>query len=124
MTHDDVQDTPIGRAKHLLHCCLTHFGRGTQIHSQHAARLIQGLDDTMGSHRTVPMPSAILLFFVCHTYSISVVSSEAVLEEDIPINLTFDKSGQIRECNQVHDYFYRPSELEDLTFYNFIPFHM
>lgn len=55
VTEDDILNTPVGQVKRLLHRCLTHFGRSTQIHAQHAVRLVQGLEDTMLSHKTIPM---------------------------------------------------------------------
>lgn len=105
-TSTNNEHTPVKRAKHLLHRCLTHFGRDTQIHAQQAARLLRGLGDTMSSHKTVPMPSANLLFFVRNTYTNAVSTLGSILEDDVPVHLNFDRNGRLRECNQVHDYFY------------------
>lgn len=120
VTEDDILETPVGCAKHLLHRCLTHFGRGTQIHAQHTVCLIQGLDDTIFSHKTVPMPSAHLLLFVCSTFPACAADSFLPVDDDLPVHISINNKRQLRESDQVHDYYYCSPELEDITFYNFI----
>jgi len=58
----------VDSAKALLHKCLSQFNRQQQIYAQQAARYLQGNDDNISSHRTVPMLSLLLLSYVCEKY--------------------------------------------------------
>ena len=54
-------DSPLVRSKRLLHKCLSQFTRQQQIHMQQAARYLRGEDDSIPSHKTVSMLSALLI---------------------------------------------------------------
>ena len=57
-------ESPLVRSKKLLHKCLSQFTRQQQIHAQQAARYLRGQDDSIPSHKTVPMLSALLISYV------------------------------------------------------------
>ena len=58
-------ESPVVQLKKLLHnLCLSQFTRQQQIHAQQAARYLRGLDDSILSHKTVPMLSALLISYV------------------------------------------------------------
>ena len=63
----DESESPLVRSKRLLHKCLSQFTRQQQIHAQQAARYIRGQDDSIPSHKTVPMLSALLISYVTKT---------------------------------------------------------
>ncbi|KAF5367252.1 hypothetical protein D9757_011692 [Collybiopsis confluens] len=117
---NDMIDTPIGKAKKLIHRCLTHFGRAQQLHAQSAARYLRQLGDSMSSHRTINMmPSANLIMFVRNQYSPLLSSNIAEVDEDISIRLTFTKTGQIQESSEIENYWFRPQSLDHYSFYDF-----
>ena len=60
----DESASPLVRSKMLPHKCLSHFTRQQQIHAQQAARYLRGHDDSIPSHKTVPMLSALLILYV------------------------------------------------------------
>ena len=60
----DNNESPVVRSKKLLHKCLSQFTRQQQIHAQQAARYLRGLDDSIPSHKTIPMLSALLISYV------------------------------------------------------------
>jgi hypothetical protein len=57
-------ESPLTRLKRLLHKCLSQFTRQQQIHAQQAARYLRGLNDSIPSHETVPMLSALLIAYI------------------------------------------------------------
>ena len=60
----DESESPLVRSKRLLHKCLSQFTREQQIHAQQAARYLRGQDDSIPSHKTVPMLSALLISYI------------------------------------------------------------
>ena len=60
----DSNENPVDQSKRLLHKCLSQFTRQQQIHAQQAARYLRGLNDSIPSHKTVPMLSALLISYV------------------------------------------------------------
>lgn len=65
---DDNTSAPLAAARLLLHKCLSQFTRQQQIHAQQAVRYLRGFNDTISSHKTVPMLSGLLLSFVKDQY--------------------------------------------------------
>ena len=57
-------ESPLIRSKVLLHKCLSQFTRQQQIHAQQAARYLRGQDDSIPSHKTISMLSALLISYV------------------------------------------------------------
>ena len=55
------ETTDQGSAKTPLHKCLSQFSCQQQIHCQQVVHYLQGNDDTMISHTTVPTLSSLLL---------------------------------------------------------------
>jgi len=106
------------KAKILLHKCLSQFSRQQQIHGQQAARYIRGKGDSMSSHRTKPMMSAILISNVKSIYlpelSQSSVEDQSEDEEFEPISLriALDQEGHLMTSNQFHYYYYREPTLQ------------
>ena len=58
---DTSTSSDVEKAKMLLHKCVSQFSHQQQIHAQQAARYLRGLNDTMMSHKTIPMLSSLLL---------------------------------------------------------------
>ncbi|PPQ75766.1 hypothetical protein CVT24_002642 [Panaeolus cyanescens] len=122
---------PMEAAKTLLHKCLSQFTRQQQIHAQQAARYLRGLNDTISSHRTVPMLSSTLFVYVrgqqenCNADSLDTTLSQSTETEDsnpiepIPLRLQTDESGYLKDMHQVHHYLYRESTLSEMCFYDF-----
>ena len=122
--------SPIENAKTLLHKCLAQFTRQQQIHIQQAARYIRRQGDSMSSHSTKPMMSAIL---VSNVKSIYMSSNSSAIESDIhndndnndddieqiSINLSLDDEGNLITTNQFHDYYYRGTSLTNMNFFDF-----
>lgn len=122
----DKKNSTLQSVKALLHKCLSQFNRQQQIHAQQAARYIQGHDDSISSHSSVPMLSSFLLSHVKGTlsknYQTSVGhhSDEGDSEvECSEIRISTDKEGNLRETNQVHHYLYCADTLASMNFYSF-----
>ena len=60
----DESESALVRSKRLLHKCLSQFTRQQQIHAQQAARYLRGYEDSVPSHSTIPMLSALLISYV------------------------------------------------------------
>jgi hypothetical protein len=69
-------DDPLVRSKRLLHKCLSQFTRQQQIHAQQAARYLRGLDDSIPSHKTVPMLSALLISYATNATKVDVRNAD------------------------------------------------
>jgi hypothetical protein len=110
-------------AKTLLHKCLSQFSRQQQIHAQQAARYIQGFNDSISSHTTVPMLSSILLAYIKDHYLLSEQKTNEIGEDDeqelVHLRIATDKEGNLVEANQIHHYIYRAESLSDMSFYDF-----
>ena len=114
-------------AKILLHKCLSQFNRQQQIHAQQAARYIQGYDDSISSHSSVPMLSSLLLSHVKGALSASgnhgtYVDGLDLDDNDsngIEVRISTDKEGKLVEANQIHHYLYRADTLVNMNFYDF-----
>jgi hypothetical protein len=137
----DNNESPVARSKRLLHKCLSQFTRQQQIHAQQAARYLRGLDDSIPSHKTVPMLSALLISYVTRvaqttdlpvsahdqTDTHDVNSNDDADEdgyseeerEDVALKILVDCDGALREANQVFDYLYRGETLRSMVFYDF-----
>lgn len=90
--------TAMARAKKLLHKCLAQFSRKQQIHAQQAARYLRRLDDSMSSHKTVPMLSHLVYNFVCAKYRGRLSDSD--------VNRTVsgnDATEHIEQASQISD---------------------
>ena len=134
-------DSPLVRSKRLLHKCLSQFTRQQQIHAQQAARYLCGLDDSIPSHKTVPMLSALLISYVKKVVG-SVETNEAREDsdddgesdenddaedsdcrdwerEDVALKIMLNRDGTLHETNQVIDYLYRGESLQLMAFYDF-----
>jgi len=119
--------SPIANAKILLHKCLAQFTRQQQIHSQQAARYIRRLGDSMSSHGTKPMMSAILIYNVKSIYlppnSVDFLGGEEDEEDEntekISLCICIDKEGNLMTTNQFHDYYYQVESLASMNFYDF-----
>jgi hypothetical protein len=135
------------RSKRLLHKCLSQFTQQQQIHAQQAARYLRGLDDSIPSHKTVPMLSALLISYVMnvarttdplisahdetHTEDIErendIASGDDADEdgygeeerEDVALKILVGWDSVLREANQVFDYLYRSETLRSMAFYDF-----
>ena len=121
---DIVNSSPTDSAKNLLHRCISQFTRQQQIHAQQAVRYLRGFDDTISSHKTVPMMSSLLLSFINanlqNPQSVTVESQED--EEDVeqlPLKIVTNESGELVDTHQVHHYWYRSESLEHMSFYDF-----
>ena len=137
-------EDPLTRSKRLLHKCLLQFTRQQQIHAQQAARYLCGLDDSIPSHKTVPMLSALLISYVTNTARVRTENGEengpnyaAENEdsegdddadgddyqdrehEDISLRIVLNRDGSLREANQVVNYLYRGETLSSMVFYDF-----
>ena len=134
-------ESPVVRSKKLLHKCLSQFTRQQQIHAQQAARYLRGLDDSIPSHKTVSMLSALLISYVTkvartvdppastHDRTCTDINDgdDDVGEdkygegerEDIALKILVDRDGALRETNQVVDYLYRGETLHSMAFYDF-----
>ena len=138
----------IESAKTLLHKCLSQFIKQKQIHAQQAARYIRGLNDTIKSHKTLPMLSSLLLDFVCKTFPDDTVESDYYntllyeqentatncnsnsedihnntyndFAEPVRFQIYSDNAGKFIKANQVDHYIYRDGKLKDICFYDFI----
>ena len=137
----DNQESMLIRSKRLLHKCLSQFTRQQQIHAQQAARYLRGLNDSIPSHETVPMLSALLIAYISKTSRIiasDVLAANARDEmgtrdsdddsegecsdderEDVALKILVDRNGALREGNQVLDYLYRGETLREMVFYDF-----
>jgi hypothetical protein len=137
-----------GSAKTLLHKCLSQFIKQQQIHAQQAARYICGLNDTIKSHKTLPMLSSLLLDFVCRAFPDNTVESDyydTVLDdkeddttnsnsnsedsnndtyhnftEPVRLQIYTDNAGKFIKANQIDHYIYRDRKLKDICFSDFI----
>ena len=143
----DHDESLVTRSKRLLHKCLSQFTRQQQIHAQQAARYLRGFDDSIPSHKTVPMLSALLISHVArvartlgpHTLPSNqshtddsdsdedsddnddAIGDEDDTEEceDVSLKILVDQHGSLRETNQVIDYLYRGKTLRSMVFYDF-----
>jgi hypothetical protein len=131
----DNNESPVVRSKKLLHKCLSQFTRQQQIHAQQAARYLRGLDDSIPSHRTIPMLSALLISHVTKVaqmmdppISAHDITSDDDTDEDgcgeeereaIALKILINQDGTLREANQVYDYLYRGETLRSMAFYDF-----
>jgi len=131
----DENQSAVHSAKALLHKCLSQFNRQQQIHAQQAARYLQGSDDNISSHRTVPMLSSLFLSYVKGMYiQANGASSESCDQEGhdgigsdnsngeiehSQICVSTDKEGKLVEANQVHHYLHRADSLAHMCFYDF-----
>ena len=111
------------KGRTLLHKCLTQFTRQQQIHAQQAARYLRGNDDTISSHKTTPMMSALLLDFVRKEYGIK-TNHEFEDDDDADVENAFlkiqtDYEGKLVKYNQLTDYWYRGKSLSHINFYDF-----
>jgi hypothetical protein len=121
-----VGSTDVENVKTLLHKCLSQFRRQQQIHAQQAACYIQGFDDSISSHRTIPMLSSVLLAYV-RTGLMSAENEEQdepdSEDDDAPeqahLRIATDHAGNLVEGNQVHNYVFRAELLADMKFYDF-----
>ena len=138
-------ESAVVRSKRLLHKCLSQFTRRQQIHAQQAARYLRGLDDSIPSHKTIPMLSALLISYVNRAKNMSdgvhtdkdEKNDDGVDEddetdddadegdheererEDVSLKIVLNKDGTLRETNQVVDYLYRGQTLRSMAFYDF-----
>ena len=137
----DSNESPVVRSKKLLHKCLSQFTRQQQIHAQQAARYLRGLDDSIPSHKTIPMLSALLISYVVNvartvdppasacdqTYTDDIDGDDDTDKdecgeeecEDVALKILVGHDGALREANQVVDYLYRGETLRLMTFYDF-----
>lgn len=111
------------RARTILHKCLSQFAHEQQIHAQQAVRYIKGFSDGMFSHKTVLMLSSALMAYILK--QLRRTGSDEDKEntdkvEDFMLRVNVDKTGVVRNCNQLDNYMYRPDELVHMNFYNFI----
>ena len=141
---DSIDDkNPVTRSKTLLHKCLSQFTRQQQIHAQQAARYIRGFDDSIPSHKTIPMLSALLISYIKKGMRMESSSTSSSNEppageadsdddddiqddehsqnerEDVALKILLNRDGTLRETNQVIDYLYRGEELHSMVFYDF-----
>jgi hypothetical protein len=135
-------------AKTLLHKCLSQFIKQQQIHAQQAARYICGLNDTIKSHKTLPMLSSLLLDFVCKAFHDNTVEPDYYntflhdkenettncnsnsdgsnndtyhdFTEPVRLQIYTDNAGNFIKANQIDHYIYRDRKLKDVYFYDFI----
>ena len=138
----DNRESALTRSKRLLHKCLSQFTRQQQIHAQQAARYLRGLNDSIPSHETVPMMSALLIAYVSkaswpvtHGVSLAMARDETCEDESsggsdeeepgdgeherVALRVIIDRTGALHEGNQVVDYLYRGETLYWMTFYDF-----
>ena len=146
----DVDENPVVQSKRLLHKCLSQFTRQQQIHAQQAARYLRGLDDSIPSHKTIPMLSALLISYVVKVARLVVpphsthdqirkddIGSDDNTDgdsdddadedeydgeerEDVALSILLNRDGALREGNQVVDYLYRGETLCSMAFYDFV----
>jgi hypothetical protein len=124
----------LSSAKLLLHKCLTQFTCQQQIHAQQAARYLRGFTDAVSSHKTVPMLSAHLMAFVKETYNLETTTNAFHVSSDsdsnnpkgdaehAPLRITTDPYGKLIDTTQAQDYWFRPTDLAMLSFYDFCHF--
>ena len=118
--------SPTDAAKTLLHKCLSQFTRQQQIHAQQAVRYLRGFGDGISSHKTIPVLSTLLLWFVRQNYPMNVCqeAAECANDEDEEIEqpslrIDVDEEGKLVNSHQIHDYWYRSDTLAHLSFYDF-----
>lgn len=120
----------VDSAKLLLHKCLSQFNRQQQIHAQQAVRYVQGHDDSISSHKTIPMLSSLLISHVKEVHRTHVQSSELGSNEDSGLEgnddieqsrlrIETDKEGNLVESNQLTNYLYRADVLSGMSFFDF-----
>ena len=137
----DNNESPVVQSKRLLHKCLSQFTRQQQIHAQQAARYLHGLGDSIPSHKTIPMLSALLISYAtkitqtavpptsaCDQTCTDDINSDGDTDEDeyneeerenVALKILVNRDGTLRESNQVVDYLYRGETLHLMTFYDF-----
>ena len=69
-------ESPLVCSKRLLHKCLSQFTCQQQIHAQQVARHLRGHDDSIPSHKTIPMLSALLISYFIKTMHVRKTSKE------------------------------------------------
>lgn len=121
----------VDSAKALLHKCLSQFNRQQQIHAQQAARYIQGHDDSISSHQSVPMLSSLLLSYVKNTFIGTGGMKSDMLStpedsdnnddgiEQSQICVSTDKEGNLVDVNQIHHYLHCDDSPVHMNFYDF-----
>ena len=75
-------ESPLVCSKRLLDKCLSQFTRQQQVHAQQAARYLRGHDDSIPSHKTIPMLSALLISYVTRAAYMRKVSGVNTSEKD------------------------------------------
>ena len=137
----DDRESALTRSKRLLHKCLSQFTRQQQIHAQQAARYLRGLNDSIPSHETVPMLSALLIAHVSKVSQVVACDTSPAPahdenftddgdtdpseehgdkeREDVALSILVDRNGTLRKGNQVVDYLYRGETLHQMSFYDF-----
>ena len=79
----DEGENNLVRSKRLLHKCLSQFTRQQQIHAQQAARYLRGQDDSIPSHKTTPMLSALLISYVTKATRMKETGNVATRKNDV-----------------------------------------
>jgi hypothetical protein len=114
------ESPPRQHARLLLHRCLAQFSRQQQIHAQQGARYLRGKGDSMSSHDSTPMMSALLLDFLRTYYQIDAdVETDDSMFEQTRLKIQTDNNGNLICRNQVLDYWYRADSLSHMNFYEF-----
>ncbi|KAF5333957.1 hypothetical protein D9758_017594 [Tetrapyrgos nigripes] len=111
--------------KRILQKCISQLTSQQRIHAQQAAQYLRGLDDTLPSHATTPLQSALLLDFVSNQYA-NVLPSRQINNDadDVDclaprIHVQIDDHGSIKTTNQVLNYWLRDERLSQISFYDF-----
>ncbi|KAF5343799.1 hypothetical protein D9758_016212 [Tetrapyrgos nigripes] len=121
----DPEAFPLADTKRILQKCISQLTSQQRIHAQQAARYLRGLDDTLPSHATTPLQSALLLDFVSNQYTNLLPSHQINNDPDdvdclAPrIRVQIDDQGSIKTTNQVLNYWFRDEQLSQISFYNF-----
>jgi hypothetical protein len=89
----EYHESALTRSKRLLHKCLSQFTRQQQIHVQQAARYLRGLNNSIPSHETVPMLSALLIAYVSKASRIVTSDAPHVTCDQTSTEVGDDDSG-------------------------------
>ncbi|PPQ75657.1 hypothetical protein CVT26_001814 [Gymnopilus dilepis] len=123
----DEDTKPASDAKTLLQKCLSQFLKQQELHAQQAVNYIRGNTDSFASHKTVPILSSLLLYFVkdrffpCDSHSSQNFTLDDSDDVEAPrLRITVDEDGRLSRRTQVDDYFYRDVALQDVNFFDFV----
>lgn len=119
-------ESSLAHSKRLLHKCLSQFTCQQQIHVQQAARYLCGLNDSIPSHRTIPILSALLILYVSNATEVQSANENGPNDndvdndndnesdddvdgddywdrehEDISLRIVLNRDGWLCEANQV-----------------------